>query len=310
MKYSNRIFTLLFSIISLVFLCSCKSAKVDSSIDISQAANELKNTEYYKKMDGSTACLPLATLVMQRMTGCDKETAAATLNFSTTTGAVSNLEGKDMRAGGFLPPEEITKDIALMYESADLLSSNLLEYHTIGADGLVFLVNKNNPVESITTEQIRDIYAGKITNWQEVGGEDKEIAVFNRDAASGSGVMMDKLVMQGTPYSDYARQYIINTMEGLITEMAEYNGEDNAIGYSVYYYIQNMNNNPDLKLLNINGIEPSNSTIANGEYPLTNDFYVVIRKEAPENSAARVLMNWMLSDEGKQTVIDAGYAGK
>ena len=313
----------LLSTMLLITLCACgNNAKKVSESDASESdisesevivteihdegtAADLRDPEWYQKMDGSTACIPLANLIVRRMTGCDEEIAAINLKFNTTNYAISILDGTNKYVYG-----NTDKDIALVYESADLLENQAIEYYPIGSDGLVFLVNANNPVESISVEQARDIYSGKITNWKELGGENKPIIAYNRDAESGSGYMMEKLVMKGTSYKDFPEEFVEMEMSGLVSAIADYRNEGNAIGYSVYYYVKNMYYNPDIKLLKIDGVEPSIPTISSREYTLTNDFYVAIRKSSSENSAARVLMNWILSNEGNQTVIDAGYAGK
>ena len=67
----------------------------------------------------------------------------------------------------------------------------------IGLDGFVFLVNKENKVDSLTLEQIQKIYTGEITNWSNVGGENEEIVAYQREANSGSQNLMEKMVMQG-----------------------------------------------------------------------------------------------------------------
>lgn len=320
------------ALVLIIVLCSCGDndsgngiASESSTLDWTAAieipddedvyyegvAADLRTPAWYTRMDGSTACIPLANLIVRRMTGCDADTAAQYLKFNTTNYVTAILARSEDDYNAYGAAWSNTdKEIALLYESEDLLESRVLEYHPIGSDGLVFLVNTNNPVGSITVEQARDIFSGKITNWKQLGGENKPIVAFIRDAESGSGVMMEKLVMQGEQFKDFPEEFIAHDMGGLISDVADYRNDGNAIGYSVYYYIKNMYGSPDIKLLKINGVEPTIETISTDEYPLINDFYVAIRKSASETSAARVLMNWILSDEGRQTVIDAGYAAK
>ena len=96
-------------------------------------------------------------------------------------------------------------------------------------------------------------------------------------------------------------------MGGLVESLAEYNNDGGAIGFSVYYYISEMYAQPGLRLMAVDGVEPAYETIQSEEYPLCNDFYVAIRADEPEDSPARQLYNWILSDDGRQTIIDAGY---
>ena len=73
------------------------------------------------------------------------------------------------------------------------------EMSPFAVDGLVFVVNADNPVDSLTTQQVQKIYAGEITNWAQVGGEDLEIVPFQRNAEAGSQAAMVKLVMGDLP---------------------------------------------------------------------------------------------------------------
>ena len=89
--------------------------------------------------------------------------------------------------------------------------------------------------------------------------------------------------------------------------VAAYDGSGGAVGFSVYYYANLMHENPNLKLLSVDGAAPSAESIGGGEYPLVNDFYAVIRKSEPEDSPARLLRDWILTDEGRRLMLDLNY---
>jgi len=93
----------------------------------------------------------------------------------------------------------------------------------------------------------------------------------------------------------------------LIDELARYNNEGNALGYSVFYYANYMYQQPGLRMIAVDGVQPSDETIADGSYPLLNEYYVVIRADEPEDSPARLLRDWILSDEGSAAIVKAGY---
>lgn len=249
------------------------------------------------RMDGSTANIPLAKLMMERLTGQPVEEDP---KFSTTPNAYLNLVNR-------------FTDILLVYEADEATKKDIadskveLEYHPIGRDALVFLANEGNPVKSLTVKQIQDIYQGKITNWKEVGGLNLNIVAYQRAERSGSQALMVKLVMKELPLMKTPTELYPQEMGGLIDALASYNNDKNAIGYSVYYYAKNMYSQPGLKFLAVDGVMPSNDTIANGEYPFVNDFYAVIRKDEPEDSPARKMLGWILSEEGHQAIQDAGY---
>ena len=185
-----------------------------------------------------------------------------------------------------------------------------LETAEIGMDALVFLVNEGNPVQSLTHEQLVDVYTGKITNWSEVGGEDRDIVAYQRVENSGSQVMMEKQCMQGVEMMDAPVERRPSEMGELVDEIASYRNTADAIGYSVYYYVKNMYMQEGVKLLSVNGIAPANETIAAGEYPFTQPFYAVIRADAAEDSPARQLYSWLTTDEGRALIEQAGYVAK
>lgn len=177
----------------------------------------------------------------------------------------------------------------------------------IEKDGLVFLVNKKNPVDSLTHQQFVDIYSGK-TTWKDVGGNDAEIIAYQRQLVSGSQTMLNKLVMKGTPMAEAPATQIIGTMGSLVDAVAVYDGAENAIGYNVYYYVSRMKLDENIKLLSVDGVEPSTENISSGAYPFVNDFYAVIRADAPEGSLECVLYEWMQSEEGQRLVAHESYA--
>lgn len=182
-----------------------------------------------------------------------------------------------------------------------------LEVEQVALDGFVFITNKNNPVDSLTVEQIRDIYTGKITNWKQVGGRDEEIRAFQRSKNSGSQTAMEELVMQGEPMQEAPVTLIPSFMGELVEMVAEYENLPSAIGYTYYYYINNLYKNPNIKVLKINGISPDNENLIDNTYPFTAGYYAVIRGDEPEDSVYRKLRDYMLTDEGQQIIALAGY---
>lgn len=252
------------------------------------------------RLDGSTANIPMAALMVQRLLGVSAEEADTLIDFSTTPNAYLALIEKEA-------------DLLLVYEADESIKKQIqqsgveLEYHPIGRDALVFLTNQENPVISLTTRQIQDIYRGKITNWSALGGEDKTIEAYQRPEKSGSQALMVKLVMKDLPLMEAPTDRYPAGMGDLIDVLATYENKGNALGYSVYYYASNMYALPELRLLAVDGVTPSSETIADASYPFLNEFYAVIRKSEPENGSTRRLLNWVLSDEGKQAMEDAGY---
>ena len=179
----------------------------------------------------------------------------------------------------------------------------------IGRDGFVFVVNKENPVNSLTIEQIQNIYTGKITNWSEVGGEDTDIVAYQREPNSGSQNLMEKMVMKDLKMMTAPKDLEIDEMAGLIDSIAskEYSNSKQALGYSIYLYAKEQYVRDNIKFLSINDVYPTDETIANGTYPLSKVVYAIYRKDEPEDSNVRKLVNWLLTDEGQNVVEAGGY---
>ncbi|MGN0707439.1 MAG: PstS family phosphate ABC transporter substrate-binding protein [Faecalibacterium sp.] len=259
----------------------------------------------FPRLDGSTACIPLMARMMAETTGLDLETAQSCITVSTTAYAWENF--------GLYPDEETGAKLLIVYEAPDYVQQELrdagaqLEQKAIGRDALVFIVNEDNPVQSLTRQQLRDIYAGRITNWKELGGEDLKIIPFQRGEDSGSQTLFKKLLIQGGELIPAPTQLAPADMGGLVDRIAEYNNSANAIGFSVYYYIDQMYSKPGLRLLAVDGVLPSNQTIADQTYPLCNEFYAVLHASAPSDSPERQLYNWLSTDEGRACIEGSGY---
>ena len=251
-------------------------------------------------MDGSTANLPMMAEIMSQVCGISLEEAEDLTVCAKTPQAWENIVNG-------------TADILLVYEAAEDTKAILeasgveLEITSVGRDALVFINNEKNPVDNLTQQQLIDIYTGKITSWNEVGGDNLNIVAYQRVETSGSQSLFKKLLMKNIEPVDAPREYRPSEMGELIDELASYNNEGSALGYSVFYYASYMYQQPGLKMIAVDGVNPSDETIANGSYPLLNDYYVVIRADEAEDSSARLLRDWILSDEGSAAIIKAGY---
>jgi phosphate transport system substrate-binding protein len=255
----------------------------------------------FPRLDGSTATIPLASKLLQHLTGISADEADVLCEFSTTSQAYRALATSD--GPSLILAYELDQDTREELES----SGAKFEYHPIGRDALVFLTNQNNPITGLTTEQIRAIYTGQTTNWSAVGGTDQPIIAFQRPEESGSQALLRKLVMGDTELAEAPMDRITFSMGGLIDSVANYSNTGNALGYSVFYYVNNMLAMPEIKLLAVNGVQPSPETIADGSYPFSNDFYAVVQATEPEGSPARQVIEWLESPAGAQLITDAGY---
>ena len=140
-------------------------------------------------------------------------------------------------------------------------------------------------------------------------GADAPIVAFQRGVDSGSQTLFKKLLIdKGNGQLMTAPTELAPAdMGGLVDRIAEYNNSANAIGFSVYYYIDQMYSKPGLRLLAVDGVTPGNDTIASESYPLCNEFYAVIHGNAAPDSPQRKVYDWLSTDEGRRCIETAGY---
>ncbi len=252
----------------------------------------------YPRIDGSTATLPLAQAFKAGFTGKNIEETEVT--HSKTHNAYVNLINGD------------TDLILVTYPSEDeqklAQEKNVeLEIVPIVKEAFVFFVNKENQIDNLSLEQIKQIYSGKITNWKEVGGPDAKITAYQRPANSGSQSGMLELVMKNTKIMEAPKENIASGMADIIDVISDYNNKDTAIGYSYYYYATKMYTSDTIKLLSIDGVKPTYDNIKDGLYNIQTAYYAVIRKSEAEDSPARKLLNAMKSSNGQNIAKEAGY---
>lgn len=182
-----------------------------------------------------------------------------------------------------------------------------LEITPIAREAFVFFVEQTNPVDGLTTRQLKAIYHGDIANWQEAGGNDEKILAFQRPANSGSQTMM-QYFMGEVPLKEPMTYEIVSAMVGVIRRVAQFHNESGAIGYSFRYFVEELNQEQGVKILDVDGVYPSLESIADGSYPLVTDVCLITRKN-DSNPNVRAMIDFILSEQGQEIVRKTGYVG-
>ena len=249
-------------------------------------------------IDGSTATIPITAELIRQFLDKSDENVAAMVDHNTTDCAYQYLIGK-------------SKDIIFVTEPSEdeLAAANAhhvtLDVTPIALAGFVFITHRDNPVSSLTVQQIRDIYSGKITNWKDVGGNDEEIIPYQRERNSGSQTAMEQLVMQDAHLMIPKEGYTVEGMGSLIEHVAEYENAQNSLGYTYYYYLSNLYKSDEIKVLAIDGVLPDNAHLISHAYPFTTAYYAVIREG--DTGMPQRLRDYLLTDEGQEIIRLAGY---
>jgi len=198
----------------------------------------------------------------------------------------------------------------------------VLESRPIALDALVFAVNDKNPISNLRLDDVREIYSGTRMMWKAVGGDaDRPVVPLIRNRNSGSHELFLKLVM-GDRAAVGDERPSIPTMQGLIDRVGS---EPDDLGYSLLYYVEQMIGlaretrtddrrlpsfrrlppPPPIKLVAIDGVIPSKSSVADGSYRLREPVLSVMRRDAPAN--ARRFRDWLVSAEGQKMIEESGY---
>lgn len=256
-------------------------------------------TNELPRLNGAYALYPIYAAMAQ---GMYPDATAAHSQYVTTDG--SDVIYKELLKG----ERDLIFALAPSKKQAEEAEAAGVKYELTPfcMDAFVFFVNAENPVDKLTTEQIRGIYSGKITDWKEVGApESTKIIPFQRNEGSGSQTTLQKL-MGDTPIMPPLKEDRLGGMGEIINDTANYRNYKAALGFSFRYYATELLKNDQIKLLSIDGVAPTVENIRNGTYPLVATAYMVT-KDSPRPANVRRIVDFMLSPEGQKLVEETGY---
>ena len=250
-------------------------------------------------LDGATAAFPVYSAFVNAVYPETTELYDGVFEYNNTVGGYMALA--ERRTDLFFGAAPSLEQLAYAEECG-----TVFRYTEIGSEAFVFFVHKDNPITSLTVDELRGIYSGRIKNWSEVGGPDEPIAPFQRDEGSGSQSMLIRF-MGDTPLMD-PETYEVRGMGGIIERVADYRNKSGSIGFSFRYYVEGIIKNPDIKLIAIDGVAPTVENIRSGLYPIVTPVYAVTYEGNPNPNVDR-LIDWVLSEEGQAIIEETGYVG-
>ena len=271
----------------------------DSKI-VKTDSKTLKLTENLPRIDGAAALFPVYSAFVNAVYPNTTKLHDGIFEYNNTPDGYRLLAEKETDIFIGVYPSDEQRAYAEENQTT-------FEYTPIGTEAFVFFVHKDNPITNLTTEQIKNIYSGKIINWKDVGGKNEKIAAFQRNEGSGSQSML-KRFMGDTPITDAPTEMVNDLMAGIIEQVAEYKSKTNSIGFSFRYYVDGIIKNPNIKMISIDGIAPTSENIRNGSYPILAPIYAVTYK-GNQNNNVNKLLEWILSDEGQYIINETGYVG-
>ena len=215
----------------------------------------------------------------------EKENPGVTINY-TGSGSGAGIEGATSG----------TCDIGLSSRALkdEEKESGAVE-NIVALDGVAIVVNPANGVEDLTVEQIAQIFTGEITNWSEVGGTDGEIAVFGREAGSGTRGAFEEIVGVEDACK-YTNEY--SSTGDVIGNVAS---NPNAIGYASLSAVDDT-----VKAVKVNDVAPSEATVKDGTYEIQRPFVMVTKEGAELSEAAQAFLDFAMSAEAADYIAAAG----
>ena len=167
--------------------------------------------------------------------------------------------------------------------------------HRVAMDGIAVVVHPSNSVDGLSLADIKKIYTGEVTNWKELGGKDQEIVVVSRDSSSGTYEVFNEIAVGGERVT---KEALLQSSNGAVhSTVAETPG---AIGYIGLGYLSDK-----VKAVKVNGVKPSNSTVASGKFPIARPLFM-FTDGWPEGLTAQFI-NFVLSSQGQEIAKEQGY---
>jgi len=232
---------------------------------------------------GSTALQPLVAIAA-------KEFMAANQGVQVNVSGGGSFTGLNNVAAGSVDIGD--SDVSV----TDELKDKGLVDHQVAVAPFLIIVNRSVTLDSLTKQQLKDIFTGKITNWKEVGGNDQKISIIGRAKSSGSRATISKIIMDGEDFTAAAASQDSNG--NLITAVAQTPG---AIGYIDAAYLKDT-----VKALKYNGIAYSPDAVANGQYPVYAYEHMYTKGQPTGN--VKAFLDYMLSaDFQNKSVEKAGF---
>lgn len=292
---NKKLISLIAGVALVATATGCSNSATSSTADASSTAGNTSSASDTTKADDSSATEELSgTLSMNGSTSMEKVIKAVNGAFMEKNKGVTvnlNLTGSGT---GIQEASEGKCDIGNSSRKLKDDEAEKLDATVIGLDGIALVVNPTNKLEDITIEDLAKVYSGEITNWKDLGGDDKAIVVIGREDGSGTRDGFESIVM-GDKQPQYAQE--LESTGSVINAVAT---TDGAIGYASL-----ANVDETVKALKIGGVEATEENVKSGAYEVQRPFICATLKDS-DNKLVKAYLDFILSEEGQALVLAQG----
>ncbi len=253
-----------------------------------KSMNSNGHTKKISIVGSTTVAVPMELLI-EKYKDINKDVTIELQGIGSSAGikAVSDEIANIGMSSRNLKEEEKTKE----------LTETIIAY-----DGIALVVHPSNKVSNLTKDQIKDIFEGNITNWKEVGGENKEIIVITREYGSGTRDAFEELMKLQEEKDDKKMSTIAPSAlvaEGTGTILATVSSKTGSIGFVSLGFVSDT-----VKILSIDGIKPTTQTVVDGSFPISRPLLLITKKDG--DNASKEFINFILTEEG-QKIMSSQY---
>jgi len=289
--HKNRLYFILMGLLVLSFLVTAAGCQQTTPTEApteepTEAPAEPEPAGTQISVAGSTTVQPVAEALAEMFTAKNPDVQIDVQGGGSSVGVKSAGEG--------------TVDIGAA--SREVKESELVDFpnlviHTIARDGIAIAVNPDVAVDGLTKDEVRDIFAGEIVNWSEVGGPDAAITVVSREEGSGTRGAFEEMVMgkDGPVIVDTALLFPSN---GAVRTAVSTTPD--SIGFLSFGYLDE-----SVKALDVDGVEATVENALSGDYPVVRPLNMLTDGEP--SGIVKEFLDFILSDEGQAVVVEEGY---
>lgn len=271
--------------------CTNKDEGKESNNQVSSGEQQKEKIEGTITSLGSTALQPLVEEVANNFRAKYPDAIVNVQGGGSGAGINQVSEGTIEIGNSDVPAEEKLKDEAKVKE---------LVNHEVCAQGFALVTSKDVKIDNLTKDQIKKIFKGEVTNWKEVGGEDKEINIINREASSGTRATFVKSVMDGEKEKE-GLGTTQTSSGGVRTSLKQVQG---GIGYLALSYLSE-DVKKEVNVMKIDGTEATTANIGEKKYPFWSYGYMYTKGEP--KGVSKAFLEYMVSSENESVLEKAGY---